>query len=403
MFMEFPYTRIVFGRGSLRQLGMLASLAGRRALLVTGRSFSKEHGHLDRALESLKAKGIEVEVESGIESDPLDSTVDRLAARVKEVGPDFLVALGGGSVMDATKMANVCARLDVNMGPLYGTDQITPRLEDRDIELLPVITVPTTSGSGSEITRYAVITDTSVELKKIIIDFALCPSIALVDPELTLTCPPEVTRVSGLDTLSHLIEGYMNYRDVSEVVDESALEGIRLVLDYLPRAVENGGDIEAREKMSRACLLGAMVITFKGTGLPHGFSFSFYGVVPHGSGVTLTLPYSWAYSVMSVEQKTRELAGLFGAGSEGPIRDVARDTIQALIDFYRKVGHPTTLSEIEGIDEERIRRAAADMKMNPSKLENAPRPVPIERSEEILTSILEAAYTGDYEPLIEMT
>jgi alcohol dehydrogenase len=120
MFMEYPYTRIVFGRGSLRRLGMLASaFGGNKALLATGRIFSQKHGHLDEALASLSEKEIEVEVFTGIEPDPADTTVARIADRIKETSAGLLIALGGGSVMDATKMANACFCLDAGMEAFY--------------------------------------------------------------------------------------------------------------------------------------------------------------------------------------------------------------------------------------------------------------------------------------------
>lgn len=401
MFGNYPFTRIVFGRGSFKKLSELAGDMFGSALLVAGRSSARAQGLIDSALSGLASAGVKTDVYEGVESDPSDRTVAGIAEKIIGRDAGLVVALGGGSVMDAAKMANACASLSAGMEAFYDTDRVRARMAETGKRLLPLIACPTTSGSGSEVTRYAVITDTKEGLKKIVVDFAICPSVALVDPELTLSCPSNVTMVSGLDTLSHLIEGYLNFREAPPFIDRRALEGTRLVLDNLPRAVENGSEISAREQMGRACVYGGMVITYKGTGLPHGFSFSFFDSIPHGSGVTLTLPYSWAYSLPAVEAKTRELARVFGVSGEGDIKDVGKNVIGALMEFYRKVGHPTRLSEIEGIDQDRLRKAASDMLKNPSKLANAPRPVPPERSREILEDILNAAYSGDINSLID--
>ncbi len=401
IFTDNSGTRIVFGKGSIDRLSGLVEASWSKALLVIGQGSVRKLGYLDRVESALDKAGIAHGLFEGVEPDPTDRTIRLLADRIADNKPDVLIALGGGSSMDAAKLGNVMANVGGRLNDYVGLGGHVSQTMDAAGQntLLPIITIPTTAGSGSEVTRYAVFTDTEQDLKKIIVDHALKPGLALIDPLLARTCPRELTVTVGLDTLSHLLEGYLS-KVGSDHVDPWALEGVKLVWEFLPRAAQDGNDDPAREALARACTIGGLVINEKGTGLPHGFSFSFHKQMSHGNAVALTLPAAWAYSLPGVEDKTRELARSMGLNGAGAIKDTGREAIKALVDFYAQLGHPTKLSQIDGVDHELLECAARALACNELKLKNAPRPV--ERGKDTLLAILEAAFDGELDYLMEL-
>jgi len=388
---KYKYTRIFFGPGARREIEKLAPELGNKALLATSRGFAKREGLLDEMVGIFNKVGVHLQVFPGIEPEPLDTTVENLARQLKKSQPDFLVALGGGSVMDAVKVASALAGLGVEIKALWGVDRVAPLLNKAQLKLKPMVAIPSTSGTGSEVTKFAVLYDTREKIKKAIADLALCPAIALVDPEIMSSMPESLTISTGLDALAHLIESYLNLQPGPDWLDPMTRDGVKLILQYLPAAAQHPSLAEPREKLALASTCGGIAISFKGTGLPHGFSFAFREVLPHGSTVALLLAPCWRYYLPMVESRTRLLAPLFGVNPLLPLSEVGEAIFCALENFYRKLGHPAKLSESPGITNSVLKAAIEALLSNPSKLENSPRPVPMNDARSILLQILKSA------------
>ncbi len=385
---RYPFTRIFFGSGKRKELGGICQELGKKCLLVTSRAFARRIGFLDQAKATLEKAGIRAEVFAGIEPEPSGDTVIKLSENIKQAAPDFLVALGGGSVMDACKCAESIATLGMSLKEMYRADSVTGALNHSGRRLRPMVALPSTAGSGSEVTKYAVVYDASEKSKVLIIDLALCPTIAVIDPELNLTGPLELTIPSGLDALSHILESYLNPQAAPDWLEPMSLEGIGLILENLPRLKLNLSDLGAREKMSLASAYGGIGITYKGTGLPHGFSYCFKDLLPHGSAVALTMVPSWRFYLPAVEAKTRKLAPGFGVEPNLPLPELGEAVFDRFHQFLRALGHPMSLQEVSAVDDRVLQDMVQSVLRTPAKLTNAPRPIAFDQAEQILLQIL---------------
>ncbi|MCF8143696.1 MAG: iron-containing alcohol dehydrogenase [Deltaproteobacteria bacterium] len=391
-------TTLYFGEGAIAKIGDIVKRHGRKALIITGRGSMKAAGYLDRIGTSLDKASVTHRVCEGVEPNPSKETAYRIAYHLLAGGFDCMVAVGGGSAMDAAKAAGILATAkEGDLDDYFGVGLASGKIE----RIMPLVVVPTTSGSGSEVTRFSVITDTRLGVKKLMIDPAIVPHEAILDPELTYTCDPHVTRVSGLDAMTHLIEGYFN--EVDEGADpqcnERALLGIKLLFEALPKVVQHPEDREGRKKMAMASLLGGTVLYFKQAGGPHLNSFSWCNVMDHGEACAVMLPYYGAYYAPVIAQKMRRVCQAMGIEGSG---DVAKDFAEGLLDFYKKLGFPVTLKEFDGFSEGLIEKAVNDAAQNKMKLEAMPRPVPIENSARVLRTIIEGAYTGSLEEILKL-
>jgi len=360
-----------FGEGFIRKVGEVVRSAGSRPLVVTGASSARSSGALDKLVSSIEKEGLSWDLYEGVPPDPPVSAVVELIGRLREGEHDVVAALGGGSVMDAAKVAA------------------------RDARGVKCVTVPTTSGSGSEVTRYAVLSIPDEKRKFIQVDMRLVPEAAVVDPELALCCPPELTTVTGLDTLSHHIEGYFNVK-ARKGADPVALEGIRMTMRHLPAAYADGSNAEARAGMSKAALMGGYVIHFKPAGLPHGLSYSFYGILPHGSAVAVLLPYCWKYYIPVLGERSIKAAEALGVDTGGMSGEQAAAAgIEKLFELYEELGHPTSFADVKEVDDAFIDRAARAVLDDTAKMDATPRRPDYDKGYDDLTSILNAAKEGN--------
>lgn len=307
-------THAVFGTGQLNHLHEY-TLPGKKALIITSNGKStKENGYLARTEEQLKKAGVSFLLYDKIEANPLRGTVTD-GGRVAGAGNvDFLVALGGGSVLDAAKGIAVVA---TNGGDVWdyitngtgGNKKITHTP-------LPIVAIPTTSGTGSETDAGGVITNPDTQEKTPIKDVSLFPKLAIIDPELTLTVPPRFTAYQGFDALFHNIEGYLSNKSnaMSEIV---ATEAITRIASYLPKAVADGKDIEARASVAFASYLGGIEMVLSSTvshhSLEHSLS-SFHQELPHGAGLIMLSHAYFSHLIHTHEMDDRfiTLAQLLG-------------------------------------------------------------------------------------------
>jgi len=289
---------VAFGVGEAERLGSLTASLGHKALLVTGASFARESGLAARLERVLGEAGVAV-VQVSSSGEPDAGTVDLAALKGRETGVDVVVAVGGGSVLDLGKCA---AGIIPNEGSIrdylegIGSGAVMKR------DPLPFIAVPTTAGTGSEATRNAVVTWKDGRAKKSFRDSRLVPKIALVDPELGLTAPPELTAACGMDALTQLIEPLTSLNALP-FTDALAVSGLEALGPSLPRAVERGRDLDARTGMAYAALLSGMALSNAGLGAVHGLAGPLGArfPVPHSVACARLLPAVTAANIAALE------------------------------------------------------------------------------------------------------
>ena len=391
-------TRVHFGEGSIHELGEVVKKYSDKVLVIVGKGSIKKSGVLNSAIEALEKCALSHKIVGGVEPNPSKETVYRLAYHLLAGNFNCLLAIGGGSVIDAAKAAGILGTIrEGELDDYFGVGRVSPKVK----KIMNLIAVPTTSGTGSEFTKFSVITDTDLHVKKLILDIAIVPTEAIIDPELTYTCSQHVTRVTGLDTMTHLIEGYLNTVDENADPEANgrALIGLELLFEGLPRVIKDGKDKEARRMMSLASTLGGTVLFFKQAGGPHLNSFSWCNVMDHGEACAVMLPYYAAYYAPVVQEKLKTLAPILGVRNS---EDIARGFAAGLLNFYTQIKFPSTLKAYGKFSKDLIDKAIQDASQNRMKLEAMPRPIPPDRSEKVLRTIIEGAYRGEIEEIVKL-
>jgi alcohol dehydrogenase class IV len=300
-FEHYSAPRIIFGRGQASRLGELAAQLGTSALVVHSGGGPGEGGMVDRVTGGLAAAGVNATYVRQ-RGEPQIQDVDRALDSARAAGCDLVIGLGGGSAIDAAKAA---AGLLANGGAALDYMEVIGRGQKITRPAAPWVAVPTTAGTGAEVTRNAVIGDESRRFKASIRSEDLLPRVALVDPELGVTVPPEVTARSGMDALCQLIESYTS-AGAQPMTDALALQGITLAGRSLPRAYRDGRDLDAREDMALAALLSGITLTNAGLGAVHGFAAPLGAnyPAPHGAICAVLLPGVMAANVEALRRQS---------------------------------------------------------------------------------------------------
>ncbi|MGD9495129.1 MAG: iron-containing alcohol dehydrogenase family protein [Armatimonadota bacterium] len=323
---------VIFGSGVRTQLGQQAALLGRRALIVTGRRALRESGALGELREILAGADVASVAFSEVEAEPSLTTVERGRSVCRAEGCDLVVAAGGGSALDVGKAVAALVPLPDPVAYYFAGAQIPG-------QGLPCIALPTTSGTGAEVTPNAVLTDTATDTKASIRGRALLPEIALVDPELTLSCPPDQTAWSGLDALTQAIESLVS-TGANPISSLLAEEAIRRIAGSLRRAVADGSQLHAREEMALGSLLAGLALASARLGLVHGLAHPLGARyhLPHGLVCGALLPHVMQYnlSTPAADQFAR-VAVMLGVGESAQelvawVRKLVRD-LGAELDF----------------------------------------------------------------------
>ena len=318
--------RLVTGPGCFDQLGELAKELGRRALVVTGTSAMRKAGVTDRAGERLSAAGVEPRLFEEIAGEPTAAQVDAGRRLCREERCDVVIGIGGGSPVDAAKAVAALAHAEAP-----ASEYVRGRTADAG---LPCIAVATTSGTGAEVTPNAVISDPEGAVKASIRGPGVLPKTAVVDPDLTLTCPPDVTAASGMDALTQAIESYVSIH-ATPVTDGLAFEAARLLLRHLPAAFDDGSDRAAREACAYGSVMAGMALANARLGVVHGIAHPL-GIryhIPHGLCCGVMLPVSIRLNREHAAEKYARLS--HAAGAE------IGDVVDALLD---RLGMPRTFA-----------------------------------------------------------
>ncbi|HWG44149.1 MAG TPA: iron-containing alcohol dehydrogenase [Gemmataceae bacterium] len=386
--------QLIFGRHATQQLGEIAARLGvRRVLLVTDAVLVKA-GLVESVHVPLSESGVVVEVFSGGEPEPSTRAADAAIALGREFRPDAVLGLGGGSNMD---LAKITATVLTHGGkPLdYAGDDKIPG------PVMPLICLPTTAGTGSEVSAAAVLTDTEQKIKVGILSNYLRPRVALVDPLLTVSCPPKVTADSGIDALTHAIESFTAvdnaafplpqgersvYQGRHPFGDMFAEKAVTLIGKHLRRAVAHGADLDAREGMALAATLAGLAFSNVGVAVVHALEYPVGGVThcSHGAGNGLLLPFVMRYNLPARRPQFAALARLLGAEVDGKSEaDTAEAAIIAVEQLRADIGIPLRLRDL-GVTETHLRPFAEKAFGIKRILRVNPRPVTAEDLEGIL-------------------
>lgn len=362
-------TEIIFGVGASESLPDIVARLGSKPVLVTDSSLAGFQMTTDM-LASLASEAI---LFAEVEPNPTVASVDALAKLIKEGSRDVVVALGGGSSLDCAKAACAAA---AQGGSIRAYHSEGAKLEMRHV---PLVAIPTTAGTGSEVTPIAVLDDTEKGLKAPLAHDGFYPRIALVDPRLTLTLPQYVTACTGLDALAHAVEAFWS-KNHQPICDALALEAAGLVIRFLPEVLDDGADLDAREGMSRAALLAGMAFQLPKNAAVHACSFPLSSKyhLPHGAACAMTLDHFIRFNAEAMGQRGETLAQAAG------FRD-----LQGLADAVRELkaigGLPSKLSEI-GVDESSL-DDLVESSFHPL-MNNNPRPVTPEELRSLYLGIL---------------
>jgi alcohol dehydrogenase class IV len=332
----FVSPEIVFGEGALDALD---ELEGRRALIVTDATLV-QLGLVDRVRAHLDKAGIEAHVFDAVEPDPSVRTVRQGVEVPREVEPDWIIGLGGGSPMDAAKAIWVLyERPDLEPAEINPFVPLGLRQKAR------LITIPTTSGTGAEVTWAIVLTDTEEQRKMGLGSRENVADIAIVDPTMAAGMPPQLTADTGLDALTHAVEGYTCAWH-TDLTDGLCINAARTVFQYLPCAVADGSDMEVRERMHNAATCAGLGFGNSLASMAHAMGHTLGAVfhVPHGRAVAIFLPYTIEFAAREAPERFAELAVLVGCsrveGEKG-----ARALAGHIRDLCREVGNPTSIAE----------------------------------------------------------
>lgn len=336
--------KLIFGNGKRKELKKyIEEIGGTRGILVCSRSFAK-NGLADEFVEL--SGGLLKAVFSDVRPNPTTDNVDDCVKLMREQKADFAVALGGGSPMDCCKAACAIAKGGDSIRAYHSGGKAV-----NGAEAIPMIAFTTTSGTASEVTNISVLTDTALNLKNPMNDPAMYPKIAVADPELTLSVPPQVTASTGLDVLAHAIESY--WATIHQpICTACSVYSARLVFEWLERAYNNPQDLQAREKMAEASIVAGVAFSHPRTTGSHACSFpltNIYGV-PHGEACAFTLDYFIKFNAQYADGDGRITALARDCGFASP--NEMADEITAM---KKRMGMRCTLSEIGCTSDEQIR------------------------------------------------
>ena len=374
-------TAIRFGPGRIKELAEACKSAGiERPLLVTDAGLAKLP-ITEMTLKLLKDAGMQVAMFSDVQPNPVDANVDAGVAVFRAGKHDGVIAFGGGSGLDTAK---VIAFIAGQSRPLWDFEDIGDWWTRADPDkIAPVVAVPTTAGTGSEVGRAGVITQESTQTKKVIFHPKMMPKIVICDPELTVGMPPAITAGTGMDALAHCLEAYCapSYHPMAEGI---AVEGMRLVFENLPKAVANGKDLEARAHMMSAAAMGATAFQ-KGLGAIHALSHPVGALYHTHHGMTngVFMPYVLVFNRAAIEPKIERLAGFLeiGGGFDG--------FLEAVLDLCKEIGVPHDLGGLK-VDGGKVDTITEMAVVDPTADGN---PIPV--TKEAARKIFDAALKGD--------
>ena len=411
---EWKGTDYICGCGVLPEIGALAARFGRRAMLISTKTYQ---ALTDQAIESLTAAGLELVpacIVPGARPNAPREDVYRIESYILQYQPDLVISFGGGSTIDAVKAAVALSVLGKDVTPeidhYFGTGIVSAELEKTGRKMIPHIAVETASSSGAHLTKYSNITDPASGQKLLIVDPAVVPDAALFDYRASFSMPRSVTIDGALDGISHTFEVFCGakpeYYEKAKELCETALE---LILANAKTAVEDPQNEAAREALGVATDLGGYAIMVGGTSGGHLTSFSLIDVISHGTACGIMNPYYAVFYAPAIQEQLLAVGGVlkkFGFLDVDPAALSGRARAEAVAEglraFARSIGAPTTLSELPGFTEahvEQILEAAKKPELG-MKLKNMPVPMTAEDVDPYMAPVIRAAVKGDFSGIV---
>lgn len=376
----FVKSDITFGRDSIKELPKIVKGFKAQKVMLVYDAGVKFAGIADTVLNSLKEADVEIVIFDKVVPNPTNEIVEEAAVIAKKENVNAFVAVGGGSSIDLAKAINV---LMTNPGPIgqYGGIGMVEN------DLLPLIAIPTTAGTSSEITNVSALIDTEKVIKYVVIDNKLVPSKVIIDPEFTRTMPASVTASTGMDAITHAVESYISNM-ATPLTEYNSLQGLKLIYHNLPAVVKDGNNMDAREQMMLGCVITGFGFSNANLGLVHGIAhtLSAHFQLAHGMANAAVLPHVIAFNAESCPKKMTELAKAIDLPLTGNLDTDQYLISEELLKLTKELGIKT-LSE-QGITEEDFDMIAEDVLKEPVLLFNPRQNV---TKEEVL-AILKKAY-----------
>ncbi|MFS0755816.1 iron-containing alcohol dehydrogenase [Noviherbaspirillum sp. 1P10PC] len=359
---------IVCETGAAQKLGTLLRQQFpdvKKALLVTDRGFLGT-GLIDAPRASLTAAGIQVQTYSDVLADPPEHIVLQAADSARQYGADIVIGFGGGSSMDVAKLISILAGGDQPLSSMYGIGNVQG-------QRLPLVQIPTTAGTGSEVTPISIVT-TGETTKMGVVSPKLYADLAILDASLTVGLPPKVTAATGIDAMVHAIEAYTTRHKKNALSDMLAREALRLLSRNLVVACEDGSNLEARQAMLLGAMLAGQAFSNAPVAAVHALAYPIGGIfhVPHGLSNALVLPHVLRFNAGHAAASYAELADIVAPGAQGSDEARSQSLINAVEELAKRVGIETTLREV-GITEADLDRLADDAMLQTRLLVNNPR------------------------------
>lgn len=384
---------LVTGSGSISKIGEEAKKLNATKVIIITDKVIRQTGLLSKVINPLEEAGLATDIIDDVVPEPPFENLEQMITQIEGKGYDLLVGVGGGSALDIAKVLSIMLTNNEDVRDLVGIEKVkNPGV--------PTILVPTTSGTGSEVTYNAIFTDIRDKVKKGIVSPYLLPKVAIVDPELTLTVPPSVTAATGMDALVHAVESYTAIR-AGELTDGIALQAIKLISRSIRKAVYNGKDLKAREDMAMGSLLAGISLGNAGVGAVHALAYPLGGKfkVPHGVANSLLLPFVMKYNAVADLEKFAEVAKAMGENVDGlSLREAADRAVQALAQLSKDVGIPSSLKEV-GVTASDISDLAEEASKIDRLLNNNPRWLTVKE----IKKIYEEAYGSVEVPALATT
>lgn len=332
-----------FGPGVISKLGDRAKMLGMKKPVIVTDKFLEgmKDGAVQQSLKSLDAAGVDYVIYNNVEPNPKIRNIKEVKKLYEDSGADSIITIGGGSAHDTGKGAGIILTNGDDITKLAG-------IETLDKALPPLIAVNTTAGTGSELTRHAVITNEETHLKFVVVSWRNIPLVSFNDPTLMLDVPKGLTAATGMDAFVQSIEPYVSV-DHNPITDSQCIEAIKLIETSLREAVANGHNLEARTKMVEAEMLAGMAFNNANLGYVHAMAHQLGGQydAPHGVCCALLLPYVEEYNIIACPERFAELAKIMGENTDGlSTRDAAELAIKAMKQMSQDVGIPASIKDI---------------------------------------------------------
>ncbi|GAA4864934.1 iron-containing alcohol dehydrogenase [Paenibacillus vulneris] len=375
---------IIAGRNSLQSVGEHLHLTGVdvKSVLILTQPSIKSLGFVDALVSQLAAKGVTADVNTNILPEPTVENIEQVFAGMADKAYDVLIGFGGGSVLDSAKILAVLATNECSIRDLLGTDLVKK-------PGIPTILIPTTSGTGAEVTPNAIVTLPDEELKIGIVSKHMLPKVVFLDPMLTLGLPKPITAATGMDAFTHSLESFISNK-ANPISDMFALESIRLISSSIVEAYQNGANVDAREKMLLGSMYGGMALTAAGTAAVHALAYPLGGKfkIAHGVANSMLLPHVMEFNMDAIEERLYQVAEPMGIQVQGlTSSQAAAKVVERIVEWTTVLEIPQDLSSF-GVKPDDVPELAVSASKVTRLLNNNPKELSLQDMEAIYRKLL---------------